>query len=520
MKMTKKKLNRILTLLYEQQANMPGGIVVEVERVIAKGDDKVEWSKISVDDSLEIHSPDVGFERNRTAEIEIHYAFDIPKQGRWQNEPPLKLADLKKACLELEIYVGGWFLFEKGNSNKWAYRSNQFARVSMPREKVQEQRNKLDQYLARIGKQIGFESKVRALIEQIIGVWRTPLSPVDTKLRKSVRQLAEWEAQQDLNEFWVIAPNFLGDTRGDVRQAMISNLRNRVAYTYFLRSFADVQRLRKLAEMLEPDITGYADIFKLIRAVLLESMPEVERDFFEEEYFIANPDALDLREGYRLLRTGNGKIYAGERMKLSDFRKPDLLRDLIKQNDITSWMQIPLRRDSRKPRQKAVVCAKLNKAPGHSGKPNEENWEMVIGEFDQKIADTVSKLCGEVVKGSLATYFIIFDDVESALDCARQLQNDVKDCNRRLNSFRIPSPRVSLDFGHILKVMRSYGYDFFGQPISICDKLIKQINDGEILLTKAIEDNLSPTLKNQFKIGNPGTRAIEEFRTEKCQIVD
>ena len=148
MQSTTQKLNRILTLLYEQQANMPGGIVVEVERVIAKGDDKVEWSKISVDDSLEIHSPDVGFERNRTAEIEIHYAFDIPKQGRWQNEPPLKLADLKKACLELEIYVGGWFLFEKGNSNKWAYRSNQFARVSMPREKVQEQRNKLDQYLA------------------------------------------------------------------------------------------------------------------------------------------------------------------------------------------------------------------------------------------------------------------------------------------------------------------------------------------------------------------------------------
>lgn len=519
MRGTIQHLNQILTLLFEQQTQLPPGIVVEVERVYGQGEDDIKWSKVSVDDSLTIHSPDAGFERHRTADIEIHYAFDIPREGKWHNVPPLDLTELKDACNSMGVFVGGWFLFEK--HDKWAYRSNQFTRTGMEHI-AQEQRNELNQYLQKAGDRLGFHCKARALVEQILGVWRTPLYPVDPRSRKSVLQLAEWEASIDLKEFWVIAPNFLGDTRGDVRQAMIQNLRKRVDYVYFLRSFADVQRLRNLAEMLEPDVRGNTDIFKHIKAVLLESFSARGNDVFDEEYFIANPNAEN-REGYRLLRTGKGEIYAGERMTSSDFQRADMLAELMKaelieEQQISHVMQIPLRRDLGKPKRKAITCVKLNETPTVGRR--RQDWESVLGEFDQLVADNVSKLCGQVVKGSLASYFFVFDDVESALKCAERLQESVRSYNKRINPVRLPAPRVAVDFGHVNRVMRSYGFDFSGRPIGVCAKLVEQVADGEVLITKAVEDNLEPSARQTFNIVSPGTRACEEFGNVECRKLD
>ena len=513
------KLNQVLTLLYEQQANMPTGIVVEVERVIGKGEDNILWSEIPIDEDFIIRAADVGFERHRTAEVEIHYTFDILKKGQWQNKAPLTLVDLKKACIERGIPVGGWFFFE--DDKNWAYRSNQFARPEKPREieQAQAQLNKLNQYLAVKGKELGFECKASALVEQILGVWRTPLRPVDKKLKKNVQQLAEWEASGDLEEFWVIAPNFLGDTRGDVRRAMIKNLKNRVKYTYFLRSFADVQRLRKFAETLEPDVKGDADIFKLIQAVLLESASGATQDIFEEEYFLANPHS-EKRDGYRLLRTSKGKIYAGERMSSADFQRvDDLFAGSIKQDQIMSWIQIALRRDSSRAKQKAVVCVRLSKRSKETPQFYEHDWEIVINEFDQMVADNVSKLSGQVIKGYNG-YFIIFDDVEFALTCASWLQKAVEHYNKGFNQVEVVLPRIAIDFGHVTRVLRSYGFDFSGRPISVCSKLIDRANDGEILLTKAAEDNVSPVAKNQFRIIEQGTWEIEEQGTVNLRTLD
>lgn len=509
-----KRLNNILTHLHEEQANLPEGIVIEAERVIAKGEENIVWSQTSVDESLTIHSPDVGFERSRTADIEIHYAFDIPKKGRWVNEAPVTLKDLKNECDQLGISVGGWFFFEK--PDKWSYRSNQFARVAAER-KVQDQRNKLNDYISRKGKQLGFECTVRALIEQILGVWRTHLVTVDQQIRKSPRQLAEWEASEDIEEFWVIAPNFLGDTRGDVRRAMIHNLRNRVSYTYFLRSFADVQRLRKLTETLEPDIEGFADIFNLMHAVVLEP-DEIERDVFEYEYFVAYSNQ-NSRDGYRLIRTGKKERFVGgQRMTAADFRKTDRLRNVLQQSQLAHWMQISLHRDSERPRQKAVLCVQFSNAikqePEFEPEKNQD-------EFDQMIANNVSKLYGEVVKGSSSSYIVVFDTAEAALICATRIQKALRDYNKRLfNALLLSPPRIVIDFGLIKRVLRSYGYDFSGTPIAVVVKLVDQVSDGRILLTRTVEENIPTASKNQFRFANPLSMALEEFGSVECRVLD
>ena len=513
------KLNQVLSLLYEQQPRLPQGIVVEVERVIGKGEGQIVWSKIPVDEDFIIRAADVGFERHRTAEIEIHYTFDIPRTGQWRDIAPLTLIDLKKACIERGIPVGGWFFFDDDKS--WAYRSNQFARIERPREieQTQAQLNKLNQYLDGKGKELGFECKVSALVEQILGVWRTPLRPVDKRLKKNIQQLAEWEAGGDLEEFWVVAPNFLGDTRGDVRRAMVYNLKNRVKYTYFLRSFADVQRLRKFAETLEPDVKGGADVFKLIKAVLLESTSSAARDIFEEEYFIANPRS-EKRDGYRLLRTTKGKIYAGERMSPADFQRvDDLFAGSVKQNQIMGWTQIDLRRDSGRAKPKAIACVRLSKRSKEGMQLNEHDWEVVINEFDQMVADHVSKLSGQVVKGYNG-YFIIFDDVESALTCASWMQKSVERYNKGFNQVEFALPKITIDFGHVIRVLRSYGFDFSGAPISICAKLIDRANDGDILVTRSVEDNVSPAVKSLFRIIEQGTWEIEELGTIELRTLD
>ena len=462
-----------------------------------------------------IRSADVGFERSRTADIEIHYAFDILKQGKWKDAAPVTLEELRNECSRLGIYVGGWFFFDKGD--KWAYRSNQFARTTARRE-VQEQRDKLNEYLSRKGNELGFECQVRALIEQILGVWRTPLRPVDPDMKKSPSQLAQWEASRETDEFWVIAPNFLGDTREDVFKAMINNLRKRVNYTYFLRSFSDVQRLRKLTETLEPDIEGYADIFNLMKAVVLESQG-FDNNFFEDEYFIAfyNQD----RDGYRLLRTGKGHVYAGERMRTNDFRKADLLRNLLQQSQVTHWMQIPLRRNSDRSKQKAVVCIHVNNLSAVDLDQSEFDPDAPRNEFDQIIADNVSKLCGEVVKGSSSSYFMVFDNAEAALTCAAQVQNTVRERNRPvLKTFNISSPRVAIDFGLVRRVLRSYGFDYSGVPVLVSDKLLEHVSDGTVVITKNVEDNLSISSKHQFKITNPSTLPLEELGSVECRILD
>jgi hypothetical protein len=510
-------MRKILTMLSEQQDSMQEGIVVEVERVIGKGEEEIGWTESDIDDSYEIQPTDVGFVRRGTAPIEIHYAFDVPKKGRWTDTKPIELSELTQGCRDLGIRIGGWFLFVESD-DMWSYRSNQFT-IFEKKGIAQDQRAKLQDYLERTGRQRGFESKPRALVEQILGVWRTPLQPVDSQYMKNVAQLADWECcSADLSEFWVFTPNFLGDTRGEVRQAMIRNLKKRVRYTYFLRSFADMLRLRSFADSLQSDVGAYPRVSSLIEAVLLEPANGSSRDVFEEEYFIANPNNTG-REGYRLLRNRRGRIFAGERMQTSDFENVDMLAMFFKQKPVTNWLRTPLSSHVDPPKLKAVACVMLGKDTQGGEKLSEQAWEIAWNEFDQIVADSASKRCGIVVKASVASYFVIFEDVIGALKFAGKTQKGVREYNKQ-NSADIPSPRVAIDHGHVERRLRSYGFDFIGHPLVVCSKLVEQVSDSEVLLTKAVEDNIPPAARESWKIRNESSRLIDELGRIVCKELD
>jgi ABC-type polar amino acid transport system ATPase subunit len=150
------------------------GIVIEAEQVIGKIGQELSWSKMSPREVPIIQSAEVGFDRSNTLPVEIHYGCDIPKERDWATTAPLRLETLLEVCAELEIRVGGWFLFEEDND--WCYRANMFERDVLP-QRVKKQRDDLAEHLNRIGDELGFDCKVTALVERSLGVWKTPLTP-------------------------------------------------------------------------------------------------------------------------------------------------------------------------------------------------------------------------------------------------------------------------------------------------------------------------------------------------------
>ena len=164
----KQPLRRLLGELAAQN-----GIVIEAEQIIGKIGQDFRWSKTPMREVPTIHSAEVGFERSNTLPVEIHYGCDVPKRGSWTETAPLGLETLLDVCAELEIRVGGWFLFEEMNT--WCYRSNMFEGNVVP-ERVKKQRDDLARHLARIGDELEFECEVTALVERSLGVWKTPLT--------------------------------------------------------------------------------------------------------------------------------------------------------------------------------------------------------------------------------------------------------------------------------------------------------------------------------------------------------
>ncbi|MCA1709909.1 MAG: hypothetical protein LC808_44160 [Actinobacteria bacterium] len=117
-------------------------------------------------------------------------------------------------------------------------------------------------------------------VEQVLGIWRRD-DELGRKGFKSVPDLARWEMA--CPEFWVIAANFLGDKSPDVKNAMVQNLKRKVTYTYFVRSYADVFRLNMLRKELEDELcerirgdlrreTAREIVSKQIRCVLVSGV--------------------------------------------------------------------------------------------------------------------------------------------------------------------------------------------------------------------------------------------------------
>lgn len=162
-----------LRLLLPVLSNARG--VVEVERVVGIVDEGGGWSEVPQSEVKFIDSSDVGFERSHTLPLEIHYAFNIPKERSLQKLLiPLSLEQLLGDCISLGIYVGEWLLLEK--ANRWAYRSNMFAETDISLDLVREQHQKLVGYL----NTFPFSHSSWAMIEEVLGVWKMPLLPTQS----------------------------------------------------------------------------------------------------------------------------------------------------------------------------------------------------------------------------------------------------------------------------------------------------------------------------------------------------
>jgi class 3 adenylate cyclase len=488
------KLKQLLETISEEK-----GIVIEAEQVIGKGGQQIMWWN---DETQGYYSSDVGFKRASTLPIEIHYSCDIPKKAEWSQKCPIELEELLDICVKLGIRVGGWFTFDDGK-DKWAYRSNMFAEGEAKeysfRERVQRQRDELATYLTRLGHERGFTCDVNVLVERSLGVWKTPLSKIQHF--KTVRELARWEENYaNLKNFWVLAPNFLGDTDEDFRRAMIRNFRRNVQYTYFLQSFADVQRLRHFAKNLS-ESEHLPFIFENIKVVLLN------RDFTENpngiqgEYFIANPPlsnayptAVSDSQGYKLRRSREREIVGGRTMLTSEVEAMVAKLQPLTEAEIQG-LRIPLdNEDARSTFGRAVVYTDLSGSTILQEKLGDDAWAQVLLEYDFIVANEVSKLGGEVVKNLGDGYLLIFDQADMALLCAQRLQLALNEHNTnslkgKANNF-IPNQKIALDFGPVSKVMRAQGFDLIGKALSRCARLVDEARGGQVLMLHTFRDQV------------------------------
>jgi hypothetical protein len=150
------------------------GVVIEVERVIAKIDEK-GWRALPVKDKA-ITGADVGFDPSPTLPFEIHHAMDFAAaDGAETATPPLTPQELLAETVPLGLRVGGWFNFVK-TGGLWSFRSNAF--TSAPEQELQsvvtKQYDLLGNYVARKG----LQCRRWAIVEQVIGIWRSPFAPL------------------------------------------------------------------------------------------------------------------------------------------------------------------------------------------------------------------------------------------------------------------------------------------------------------------------------------------------------
>jgi hypothetical protein len=152
--------------------------VVEVERVVGIVDEKGEKSQIPYAEIEFLKSDAIGFDRFHTLPLEIHFSFSFRKEGALQGSFPISLQQLLENCIGCGISVDEWLLVEK--ANRWVYRSNSFANEDLSLDLIREQRaiiaRLLDKYL--------LDYSIWAMVEQVLGVWKMPLLPIQVPLQE------------------------------------------------------------------------------------------------------------------------------------------------------------------------------------------------------------------------------------------------------------------------------------------------------------------------------------------------
>jgi hypothetical protein len=156
--------------------------------------------------------------------------LDIPKSD---TNPfiPISLQQLLDGCSVLRMHMGGWFVSSKDEYPlRWCYCSNNFEMEISDREKMKSHWQLINTIIQNLGIQ---DFTLTCTIERILGIWNTSSSQLlqvpSVAPIKDAEELACWKTEfQDLQEFWVVTPNFLGDKLEVVLTAMENNLRRNV----------------------------------------------------------------------------------------------------------------------------------------------------------------------------------------------------------------------------------------------------------------------------------------------------
>ncbi|WBS04959.1 CHAT domain-containing protein [Pseudoduganella sp. SL102] len=375
------------------------GVVLELERVVGTVD---EGGNVELADSLRLRDSDVSamfdgegllFKPNYrtnwvggTPLYELHFSLDLDRSPDDREPPPLELQRISKMSEQAALAVGGWFLFD--DKRRWAYRSNGFE-PAISKELLAGCYQRFKEVLNNAGVSRLPGYRLRLIAEEAVAVWKSPLRKFPDVY--TVSDLARWEAGLDqLEEFWVVAPNFLGDQDGRVFEAMHKQLRKGARYIYFLRSNADARRwisfradLKERLQM-EPKMDAY--VFEFDDAFWDTNMT-----------FIANPrsksplamrlltDRLTQKIIGGLLDSGPLAIQLVGRLQ-SALRDPHIRR--------CERVIIEPRHDKI-----AAVCLRFLQHPA------EPDWEQI---FDDLLAKQVSVSRGEIVRYGGHTIVVLF----------------------------------------------------------------------------------------------------------------
>lgn len=142
-------------------------VVIEVEQVVARMDDRAPLSWLPTPHEDSISSDEVGYERDATLPFEIHHGFDLPVGAR------LSVESLLQETTQLGVTVGGWFVFAR--EDRLSYRSNSFCDSSVGAV-VTNEHDRIRQFLS----EMRLECPLRSVVEKVLGVWRTPARPISS----------------------------------------------------------------------------------------------------------------------------------------------------------------------------------------------------------------------------------------------------------------------------------------------------------------------------------------------------
>ncbi len=139
------------------------GMIIELEQVVSWLDEK-GWNDLQFRDYIQpIRSDEVRFTPSPTEAFELHHGFEIPKNGK----PTISLEALLIFCIQKNIMIGGWFIFEKEHT--WAYRSNSFTDGKFLYAQMRDEREKMVEFLQKEK----IVAQPRVLAEKVIGIWHT-----------------------------------------------------------------------------------------------------------------------------------------------------------------------------------------------------------------------------------------------------------------------------------------------------------------------------------------------------------